>query len=94
MTPTVMFVVLLAALLHAGWNFLVQSAADKAQSMTALVLGHAPFALVARALSPWPRLDSRPYLLAGACLHPARGRSAAQPALRQHIISRNFPGRA
>jgi hypothetical protein len=69
MTPTVMAVVLLAALLHAGWNFLVKSSPDKALSMTAVVLGHAPFALVALAISPWPRPAALPYLLAGAGLH-------------------------
>lgn len=42
-----MVVVLLAALLHAGWNHQVKSASDKALSMTAEVLRHAPFALVA-----------------------------------------------
>lgn len=69
MSPGVMLVVLLAALLHASWNFLVKSRADKAQSMTAVVLGHAPFALLALAVSPWPRPESVPYLLAGAGLH-------------------------
>jgi len=37
--------------------------------MTAVVLGHAPFALVALWLAPWPRPEALPCLLTGACLH-------------------------
>ena len=46
MTTTVMVVVLLAALLHASWNFLVKKAYDKLLSMSAVVVGHVPLALL------------------------------------------------
>lgn len=42
MSPTVMAIVLLAALFHASWNFLVKSTDDKHLSMSAVVLGHTP----------------------------------------------------
>lgn len=69
MSLTVMMVVLLAALLHASWNFLVKSAHDKDLSMSAVVLGHTPFALAALLLSPLPGRESLPYILGGAALH-------------------------
>ncbi|MGB1257296.1 MAG: hypothetical protein ACPG51_15610, partial [Thiolinea sp.] len=50
MSFTVVMVVLLAALLHASWNFLVKKADDKMLSMSAVVIGHVPFALLAL---PW-----------------------------------------
>jgi len=65
----VMIVVLLAALLHASWNFFVKSTEDKHLSMCAVVLGHTPFALVALSISPLPGLESLPYILGGAVLH-------------------------
>jgi drug/metabolite transporter (DMT)-like permease len=65
----VMIVVLLAALLHASWNFLVKSTEDKALSMSAMVVGHLPFSLVACLLSPLPEVKALPYLLGGVALH-------------------------
>ena len=71
MSFAVFSIVLLAALLHASWNFLVKSrsAQDHWLAMTAIVLGHAPFALIALGLAPWPRSESWLYILAGAMLH-------------------------
>jgi len=69
MSPTVMGVVLLAALLHAAWNFFVKNTADKHLSMSAVVLGHTPFALAALCCAPLPDAASLPYILAGALLH-------------------------
>jgi drug/metabolite transporter (DMT)-like permease len=65
----VMIVVLLAALLHASWNFLVKRTEHKHLSMSAVVLGHTPFAAVAFLCAPLPRLQSLPYLIGGAILH-------------------------
>ena len=65
----IMIVVLLAALLHASWNFMVKRTEDKHLSMTAVVLGHAPFALLALICSPLPDIAALPYILAGALLH-------------------------
>lgn len=71
MSLPVLMIVLLAALLHAAWNFLVKSTDDKHLSMSAVVLGHTPFALLALLFSPLPRPESLPYLLGGAGLHVA-----------------------
>jgi drug/metabolite transporter (DMT)-like permease len=69
MSLVVMIVVLLAALLHASWNFLVKSTEDKALSMSAMVVGHLPFSLVACLFSPLPDTDALPFLLGGVVLH-------------------------
>jgi len=69
MSVPVMLVVLLAALLHATWNFFVKSTADKHMSMTAVVLGHTPFAAAALCVAPLPDPASLPYILTGALLH-------------------------
>ena len=69
MSPVVMIIVLFAALLHASWNFLVKGAGDKHLSMSAVVLGHAPFALAALLYAPLPGLQALAYLLIGVLLH-------------------------
>ena len=69
MSIAVTVVVLLAALLHACWNFFVKSTDDKHISMSAVVLGHTPFAMAALLFSPLPAVESLPYLLVGAVLH-------------------------
>lgn len=69
MSLPVMFVVLFAALLHASWNFLVKRTEDKYLSMSAVVLGHTPFAIAALLYAPLPRDGAVPYILAGAVLH-------------------------
>jgi drug/metabolite transporter (DMT)-like permease len=69
MSLKIMLVVLSAALLHATWNFLVKSTDDKHLSMSAVVLGHTPFAIAALLYAPMPKLESLPYILVGALLH-------------------------
>jgi drug/metabolite transporter (DMT)-like permease len=69
MSLTVMAIVLFAALLHASWNFLVKSTDDKYLSMSAVVLGHTPFAVAAVLFAPLPSAGSFSYILAGAVLH-------------------------
>ncbi len=69
MPVTVMIVVLIAALMHASWNFLVKRTEDKHLSMSAVVLGHTPFAAAALLYAPFPQPASLPYLIAGAMLH-------------------------
>lgn len=69
MTTTVMVVVLLAALLHASWNFLVKKADDKLLSMSAVVIGHVPLALLAAPFAEMPDSAAWPYLLATMVLH-------------------------
>lgn len=69
MSFTVMSAVLLAALLHASWNLLVKHTEDKHLSMSAVVLGHIPFAAAVLSIAPTPQLGSLPYMIAGAMLH-------------------------
>ena len=69
MSLSVMIIVLVAALLHASWNFLVKRNDDQHLSMSAVVLGHTPFALVALIFAPLPSRESLPYILGGAGLH-------------------------
>lgn len=69
MSLAVMIVVLSAALLHAFWNFLVKSTEDKYLGVSAVVLGHTPFALAALSFGPLPSPESLPYIFGGAALH-------------------------
>jgi drug/metabolite transporter (DMT)-like permease len=69
MSIPVIIIVLFAALLHASWNFLVKGSRDKRLGMSAVVLGHTPFALVALLFAPLPSLESLPYIVGGAVLH-------------------------
>ncbi len=61
MDPLVFSIVLLAAVLHAAWNALVKNAGDKYFSMTAIVLGHAPLAVLALPFVPLPDPESWPF---------------------------------
>jgi drug/metabolite transporter (DMT)-like permease len=65
----VMIAVLIAALLHASWNFLVKRTDDKFLSMSAVVLGHTPFAAAILLCTPTPQLRSWPFVISGALLH-------------------------
>ena len=69
MDATVFFAVLFAAVLHASWNAIVKNANDKYLSMTAVVLGHVPLALLALPFVPRPEAGSIPYILLSAALH-------------------------
>lgn len=70
MSTSVFLIVLLAALLHATWNALVKGGADKAVSMTAVVLGQGAAGLLCiMAGAPLPNLACWPWLLGGVTLH-------------------------
>jgi drug/metabolite transporter (DMT)-like permease len=70
MNGTVFFGVILAAVLHASWNAIVKSSDDKFLSMSAVVLGHAPFALLAFAwVWAMPALAAWPFVIGSALLH-------------------------
>lgn len=69
MSLSIIIVVLLAALLHAGWNFLVKRSADTYQGMGSVVIGHAPFGFFALFFVPQIAPASLPYVAAGAILH-------------------------
>lgn len=69
MALDVMLVVLLSALLHAGWNALVRSAADKFTSTLLIVWGAGALTLALLPVLPLPATPSWPYLLASALIH-------------------------
>jgi drug/metabolite transporter (DMT)-like permease len=69
MTATVFIAVIGAAALHAVWNALVKGGTDKLMSLTAVILGHVPFALVAIAVSPPLDNAALPYIAVGIVLH-------------------------
>lgn len=69
MTTGVFLVVMLAALIHAGWNAAAKGSGDKLRFMVGLVLGHAPFAAGALLFVPLPAWDCWPYVVGGALLH-------------------------
>lgn len=69
MSATVFFAVLVAAGLHASWNALVKGGRDTFLSMSAVVIGHVPLALLAVLLAPTPDAACWPYLLAGVLIH-------------------------
>ena len=69
MSATVFLAVLLAALLHATWNALVKVGGDKHASMTAVVIGHLPVALLILPFAPVPDAAALWWLLAGVALH-------------------------
>ena len=69
MSLQVIAIVLCAALLHAGWNFLVKRADDPYQGMCAVVLGRVPYGLAVLTFSPFVPPSSYLYVVIGALLH-------------------------
>ncbi len=69
MSGTVFAVVILAALLHAGWNALVKGGADKGVAMAAVVLGQGLFGALALPFATLPDVAAWPYLMGSLVLH-------------------------
>jgi len=69
MSSTVFFAVIAAAVLHATWNALVKSGSDKTLGMSAVIIGHLPFALVCIPFVPFPSSESYPFMLGSVVLH-------------------------
>lgn len=69
MSTTVFVAVLVAALLHAGWNAIVKGSDDKTLGVLAMALGHLPFAAVALLIMPFPATASLPFVLLGGFIH-------------------------
>lgn len=68
MTPSVIALVLFAAILHATWNALLKSGADRLWSLTVMSFATTAAAAVCAALLPLPARASWPYLAASAAL--------------------------
>ena len=64
-----MAVVLLAALLHAGWNVAVRAGSDRRRETSLVVMGGAVIAVVILPFMPVPGLEVWPYLLRTAALN-------------------------
>ena len=69
MSISVFLAVVFAALLHASWNATVKSGGDKLVSMSAIVVGHTPLALIAIPFVPLPAPESWPFIMASALIH-------------------------
>jgi len=61
--------VMLAAVLHSAWNGMVKKHKDKVISVSAIVFGHVPMALVVMLFVPLPTLESVPYIILSAIIH-------------------------
>ena len=69
MSLAVIALVLCAALLHASWNALLKTSADRLGSMTLITLGAGLGALPMVLVSPLPHAASWPWLVLGVALH-------------------------
>ena len=69
MELSVIIVVLLAAFLHAFWNFQVRGSDDKALGIGAVMIGHLPLAVLGLMVVGLPPISSWPFLLASAVFH-------------------------
>ena len=61
--------VMLAAVLHPAWNGMVKKHKDKVISVSAIVFGHVPMAILVMLFLPSPTLESIPYIILSAIIH-------------------------
>ena len=69
MESNVFLLVIFAAILHAIWNGMVKNFGDKVISVSAIVFGHVPMAIVVMLFLPLPTLESIPYIILSAIIH-------------------------
>ena len=69
MDTNVFLIVLLATIMHAIWNGMVKNFGDKVISVSAIVFGHVPMAIVVMIFLPLPTLESVPYIILSAIIH-------------------------
>lgn len=69
MSTFVIVIVLSAAMLHAVWNAIVKTAADRTTMLGLVALGHVIPGAVMVALLPLPSPESLPYVLASTVIH-------------------------
>src|SRR5258706_14408511 len=90
--------VLGAALLHAGWNALLKSSADKQLDTVAISVGAGSFRLAVAVWLPFPAQSSWPWLAASAAgdifdfMFLARGLRLGERFLVDSIIRGGGPG--
>lgn len=90
MSAAVFAAVLLAGLLHAGWNALVKTGLSKQASMLVLSLGHALIGLALVPFLPLPAPEAWPWLLGSGLIHMAYQLFLAY-AYDQGDLSRVYP---
>ncbi|MEC3862172.1 hypothetical protein VK792_12835 [Mesobacterium sp. TK19101] len=69
MSGTVFAIVLLAAVMHAGWNALVKASGDRLALMGLISVGHVLPALALVPFVPLPGWESVPYIAASTAIH-------------------------
>ena len=69
MEENIFLLVIFAAILHAIWNGMVKSYKDKVISVSAIVFGHVPMAILVMLFLPLPTLESVPYIILSAIIH-------------------------
>lgn len=90
MTLTVFIAVLLAALLHAGWNAIIKTGSSKMTSMLQLSLGDGLIGLVIALSRPLPEIEIWPWLVASGLIRTAYQLFLAL-AYEQGDLSRVYP---
>lgn len=90
MTFSVFLAVLLAALLHAGWNAIVKTGLSKQTSMFLLSVGHAAIGVAVVVTQPMPATEVWPWLFASGLIHMAYQLFLAY-AYEQGDLSRVYP---
>ena len=69
MSLSLIFIVLIAAFLHAFWNALVKGSGDKTIVLGLIALGHMVPGIAIAALAPLPGWDAAPYIIASTLIH-------------------------
>ncbi len=90
MTLGVFLAVMLAALLHAGWNAVVKTGLNKQTSMFLLSIGHAAIGIVVAAFHPLPPAEVWPWLVGSGLIHMLYQTFLAY-AYEQGDLSRVYP---
>ncbi len=90
MTPAVLIAVLIAALLHAGWNAVIKTGLSKQSAMFVLSTTQALFGLALALTQPFPAPAAWPWIAASALVHMAYQLFLAY-AYEQGDLSRVYP---
>ena len=69
MSLSLIFIVLIAAFLHAFWNALVKGSGDKTIVLGLIALGHMVPGIAIAALAPMPGWAAAPYIIASTLIH-------------------------
>jgi drug/metabolite transporter (DMT)-like permease len=67
--PTIVGLVLLAALMHASWNAVVKSDKDRLLSMGVVMVAGAVWGAAMAPFLPWPDLKAWPFMIASVIIH-------------------------